>query len=170
MSPMPKIAQKIRSSGYVSNKEAIAEKVEQLTRVLQGEISEEELSETITKRRLEWLEENIDELKEKYRDLPPEKQAFRIIFLEHMNINPEDLRVTKPIKNVIRADGFSFCPYLEAYRQLGLDSRIMCKKINHDCFEKMAKMIHPNLVFYRNLQNLRPYSEYCEEYIELKEL
>jgi len=167
---MPKIAQKIRSSGYVSNEEAIAEKVGQLTKVLQGVLSEDELSELITQRRLDWLKENLIVLKEKYKDLSPEEQAHRIIFLEHMNINPEDLRVTKPIKNVIRADGFSFCPYLEAYRQLGLDSRIMCKKINHDCFEKMAKMIHPNLVFYRNLQNLRPYSEYCEEYIELKEL
>lgn len=161
---------KTKSSGFLNNEQATVEKLKQLTNVLKGKLSEEELSEMITKRRLTWLEENLAKLKEKYKNLPPQEQAHKIIFLEHMNINPKSSKVTRVTPNKIRIDSYNFCPYLEACKKLGLDIRIICYKINHDCFNKMVKMIHPRLVFYRNFNNTRPFnSDYCEEYIELKE-
>lgn len=166
---MRRVSKKPNSSGFISNDEAIAEKIEQLTKVTIGELSKTELAEIITQRRLIWLKENLEDLREKYKELPPEEQAFRIIFFEHMNINPKDLKVTRVSSNKIMIEGYNFCPYLETYKQLGLDTRTMCKEVNHDCFEKMAKEIHPNLLFHRNYENIRPYSEHCEEYIEFLE-
>lgn len=167
---MKKVLRQQKSSGYYGEKEAITEKKTQLRRVLKGELSKSKLSRIIAERRLEWLKENLTELKEKYKELSPEEQAHRIIFLEHMNITPEHSRVTRVSPNKIRIDSYNFCPYVEACRELGLETKEICEKVNLECFEKSVKEIHPGLIFYRNHQNTRPEnSDYCEEYIELIE-
>lgn len=167
---MKKRVNKHSSSGHLNEKDAIAEKTLQLKGLLEREYTNSELSNVITKRRLNWLRENIKELKEKYKHLPPEEMAHRIIYIEHMNIDPKDSRVRRITPTKIRIDSHNFCPYLEACRDLKLNTEEICKCINHQSFEETVKMIHPNLVFYRNYNNLRPKNtDYCEEYIELIE-
>lgn len=104
----------------------------------------------------------------KYKGLPLEEMAYRIIFFDHMGINPKHSQITRvsPIK--IRIDSYNFCPYLEACTQLGLETRFVCAQINEQSLQKMVEMIHPNLRFSRNYSNIRPLNKhFCEEYIEL---
>jgi len=53
-----------------------------------------------------------------------------------------------------------------ACEKLDLDTRLICKEINEYPFNAMSKIIDPNLIFYRNYNDLRPYVEFCEGYIE----
>jgi hypothetical protein len=82
-----------------------------------------------------------------------------------MKINPEHLEITK-IDNKIKICSYNFCPYLEACNLLNLDTRTVCRQINNESIKKMVKIINPNLRFYRNYDNIRPHSPFCEEYIE----
>ncbi len=94
--------------------------------------------------------------------------AYRIIFLDHMKINPEHSLVKRVSPKKIRIDSYNFCPYLEACVQLGLETKFVCKQINEQSIQKMVEMIHPNLKFSRNYSNIRPFNKhFCEEYIEL---
>ena len=61
----------------------------------------------------------------------------------------------------------SWCPTLEACKELGLDSREVCKKGWEYSVNKFVQRIHPKLRFSRNYEKLRPHGEYCEETIEL---
>ncbi len=145
----------------------IQEKLEQLNRVKEKILSPHELAGLIAKRRVQWLEENLGLLLAKYGHLPPEEQAFNIIFLEHLRINPEHLKMTRICPNKIRIDSYNPCPYLEACQQLGLETKFVCKHIGEPAFRKMVKRINPNLRFTRNYRKIRPGNAFCEEYIEV---
>ena len=69
---------------------AIQEKLEQLTKVKEGITSVQELSDLITKRRVTWMKEHKDELLEKYKGLPLDEVAWRIVCFDHMHIKPEN--------------------------------------------------------------------------------
>jgi hypothetical protein len=63
----------------------------------------------------------------------------------------------------------NFCPTLEACRILGLDTRHVCRKLNENATNILVKQIDTRLNFSRNYDKLRPYSEYCEEMINISE-
>jgi len=147
---------------------ATQEKVRQLTKVIKGTLSPQELSDIITERRVKWMREHLPKMLFKYKGLSLEGMAHRIIFLDHMGINPKYSRITKVSPTKIRIDSYNFCPYLEACIQLGLETRFVCAQINEQSIQKMVEMIHPSLKFGRNYSNIRPFNKhFCEEYIEL---
>jgi hypothetical protein len=145
---------------------AIREKTRQLKSVQEGKTTPKELDAQITQRRLDWIEENLETMLKKYGHLPPEEQAFNIIFFDHMGINPDHVKMTRISETKIRTDSYSFCPYLEACSSLNLDTKVVCKEMLEVSVKKMVKVIHPKLEFSRNYSNLRPYQDFCEEYIE----
>lgn len=151
-----------------AHKKAIAEKVSQLAKVKKGIWSPQELAKKITQRRLNWIKRNLDEVLENYKDLSWMEKAYRIIYFDHMNINPAKTEMTRISENKIRIDSYNFCPYLEACKKLQIDTRFICKEIGKPSIQAMIKKINPDLKFARNYQNIRPYNqEFCEEYIEL---
>jgi len=146
----------------------IEEKLEQLRKIKDGTLSPQELANLITKRRVSWFEENRDWLLRKYSGLPDEEKVWRIICFDYMKINPADSRITRVSSNKIRLDSYNFCPYLEACKELGLDTRYVCKEIGEPSIQIICKMINPKLVFSRNYQNIRPHNlDFCEEYFEV---
>jgi len=146
---------------------AINEKLEQLRKIKRGILLVQELADSISERRVKWIRENLDEMLAKYGKFSPEEQAFRIIYFDHMKINPQHSKMIRVSPTKIRVDSWNFCPYLEACVQLGLDTRHICKEIGEPAIQKMTAVINPNLKFGRNYGNLRPYVSYCEEYFEL---
>jgi hypothetical protein len=149
-------------------KEAIKEKYGQLKKVCDGEISHSDLADTISKRRLNWIKKNLEEMQRKYDGLSPEEQAYHIIYFDHMKINPEHSRMIRISPTKIRIESYNFCPYLEASSQLDLDTRCICKEVGEPSIQSMCKIIHPKLKFSRNYDNIRPHNgDYCEEFIEL---
>lgn len=131
-------------------------------------ITIEELEDIIIGRRLKWFTEKKDLLKQ-YANLNPIECAFRFIYLDHLHIDPKDLEVIRvnPKKMIVRS--YNWCPYLEACKRMGLDTKKTCGGINDYAFQVMIKLIDPKLKFSRNYDRIRPYSEFCEEYIELIE-
>ncbi len=147
---------------------AIEEKLGQLRKVKEGNLSPQGLANLITQRRVGWIQEFLDETLTKYKRLNPEEQAYRIIFLDHMKINPEHSKVVRVSPTKIRVESYNFCPYLQACSQLGFDTRIICKEIGESSIQAMMNFINPNLKFSRNYEDIRPYNkDFCEEYIEL---
>jgi len=146
---------------------AIEEKLEQLTKVKKGILTPQELADLITQRRVLWFEENKKTVLSKYAELPDEEKAYRIIYFDHMKINPEHSKMSRIGNGKIRIESYDFCPYIEACRKLGLDTRFVCKDIGEPSIQRVSELINPNLKFRRNYQNIRPHNcNFCEEYFE----
>jgi hypothetical protein len=148
--------------------DAIGRKVEFLKKIRDGVIDVQEMLEYDTARRVKWMEEHKEEMLKKYEGLPPDEQAFRIICLEHMKIDPKDQKMTRITEKKIRVDSYNFCTYLEACKRLGMDTRKVCKEIGEPAIQAMLEVLNPKLRFSRNYKNIRPYCSYCEEYVEIK--
>ncbi len=127
-----------------------------------------ELSQLITKRRMNWFLSHIKGIFEDQDNLKPEEWAYKIILLNHMRINPEHSKIVRISPTKIKIESYNFCPYLEACDRLGLDTRKICKEIGEPSIQRVCEMVNPNLKFSRNYDNIRPYNpHFCEEYIEL---
>jgi len=151
-----------------SEQEAIEEKVSQLQDIVSGLVSSRELADIITQRRVTWYEENRDLLNSRYIGFPDEEKAYRVIFFDHMHIDPERSVMSRIEFGRIKIESHNFCPYLEACNILNLDTRIICKEIGEPSIQRVCGMINPKLEFSRNYRKIRPYNEfYCEEYIVL---
>lgn len=147
---------------------AIEEKKEQLRKVKEGTLLPRELADLITQRRVNWIKKNLGTMLKKYSSLDALEKAYKIICFDHMGIDPEKSKMTRISPRKIRIDSYNFCPYLEACKELGLDTRFVCREIGEPSIREMMRRISPNLKFSRNYQNIRPHNpDFCEEYIEL---
>jgi len=145
---------------------AINEKVDFLLKYVNKEATLIQLADLNTKRRLGWLEENKRAVKNySYLSLP--EIAHRMLYLEHMMIIPEHSVVEKISDKKIRVKSHNFCPYLEACKLLGLDTKLICKEVGEPSCNHFVKEIDPRLKFYRDYSKIRPYHHYCEEFIEM---
>jgi len=145
---------------------AILKKRRFLDGLLAGEQTLQGLNDIRINKKRNWMEKYGAGLLEKYRDLPPEEQAYRVIYFDHMGLCPEDVPMTRVSDTKIRIESRNFCPYLEACLDLSLDTRIICRDTGEDSFQVMAEMVNPGLKFSRNYVHIRPNVDYCEEYIE----
>lgn len=145
---------------------AIREKTNQLKRIKQG-MPPKELAEIITRRRVSWIKDNLENMLNKYKGLSPEETAYKIIFFEHMKIDPNYSKMKRIFSNKIQINSYNFCPYLEACKKLNMEIKFVCKEIGEHSIQEMIKFINPNLRFGRNYNHLRPNADFCEEYIEL---
>ena len=146
---------------------AIDKKLEQLRKVKEGLLSSQELASLITRKRVSWFEQNMHAVLEKYEGMSVEEKAYRMICFEEMGINPKHSKMTRAGERKIIIESRNFCPYLIACQELGLDTRYVCREIVEPSIQAVCKMINPNLRFSRNYQNIRPHSDFCEEYIEI---
>ncbi len=146
----------------LEQREAIEKKKKQLQQVIDGTLLAQELAEQITKRRLKWLERNRHLLQE---DLPLPEAAYRLIVYEHMNVR-DGVGIEMVSANLLKAEARNFCPYLEVCRELGLDTRYVCKKIGEPSLVASFQKINPRLHFSRDYDKIRPYHDCCVEFVE----
>ena len=74
---------------------AIKEKLKQLKKVKDGSLTPKKLADLITKRRASWFLKNKKDVLVKYENLPDEEKAYRIIFFDHMKINPQHSKMVR---------------------------------------------------------------------------
>lgn len=146
---------------------ATAEKIKQLEQFKSGKITAEQLAASITQRRINWLKSNLENMLKKYEKLSIEEAAYNIIFLEHMRINPYLSKMRRISPSKIMIASYNFCPYLEACKQLKLDTRVICKEIGEPSLKEMVERIRPKIKFSRDYVSIRPYSQFCREFFEL---
>ena len=146
----------------LKQQKAIEEKTKQLREILDGTLNPKELAQSITQRRLEWLAKNRILLR---TDLPLLESTLRLLIYNHMGVE-EGISTEMISANLLRIESRNFCPYLEACQWLGMDTRFVCKEIGEPSIIAFFHEINPHLDFYRNYDKIRPYSDYCEEFLE----
>lgn len=125
-----------------------------------------ELNTDSVNRRIKWFKENHEKFDFINNDILG--SAYKLL-LNRFNITENDAPVIATTDEEIVFHSKNFCPTLEACRILGLDTRIICKKLNENATDTLIKQIDPRLKFSRNYEKLRPYTEYCEEMIGIEE-
>lgn len=127
----------------------------------------ENLEDHATNKRLEWFENNKNKLNLK----GPEVRKGYGLLLEYMKliekIDPKKLQIVEETKEKIVWRSFNFCPVIEACKRLGLDTREICKKVYEKPTQVFIEQLNPKLRFGRSYEKIRPYYDYCEEWIEL---
>ncbi|MFH2130634.1 MAG: nucleoside deaminase [bacterium] len=93
-------------------------------------------------------------------------QAYGL-FLKKLGISAAEAPVVdrQPDRLVIHSK--NFCPTLEACNILGLDTRVICRKLTEGPTQELLQQLNPKLRFQRNYQHIRPHGPYCEEMIIL---
>ena len=114
--------------------------------------------------RQRWLEENSACLSSlKGDDL---ERAYGIILLK-VGIEEHEAPVVFKDSSTIVFHSKNPCPSLTACMALGLDTRIICRRVLEKPADLLVKRINPRLTFSRNYTMIRPYSPYCEEVISI---
>lgn len=148
---------------------AIDEKIELLKGITNGSYSMGELNERITGKRLRWFEEHEDELRaiQEFGSLG----LFVLIpylYTGYMRINERDydrfVWDDDDHGNIyLEIHSRNFCPYLEACRELKLDTNIICNNVLEKPVQSVISLVSPRSRFYRG--NIRPYRDYCTEMV-----
>jgi len=91
------------------------------------------------------------------------RQAYESFFLDYLQIPLQQVPVIEENEYEIRWRSANPCPTLEACRQLGLDTRKICRGVYEKSTQTYLSAIDPELRFFRNYSAIRPYAPYCEE-------
>lgn len=118
----------------------------------------------ITKMTLDWCKNNKEKLVAKE---PLTDHAFNVYYFDALRLNPENVEIVEKTGKSVVCRWRNPCQVLEKCKMLRLDTKIVCR----EAFEKPAKIllkqIDPRLNFRRNYDKIRPYTDFCEEIIEI---
>jgi hypothetical protein len=123
-----------------------------------------EWSEEIKKRRLAWFKQHKNSLNLQGTEV---RKGFQLVIFEYMGIDPKEVDIIDETDKKITYRCYNFCPYFEAIKNLKMDSKIVCSQVTEAPIQSLLDVINPHLRLSRNYKNIRPYTEYCEESIEL---
>lgn len=123
------------------------------------------IDQELRNKRLNWVKENQDILKS--LEGSDVKKAYTLIIIKYLKLKPEEVPIVYEDNKKIVLHSYNFCPVLKACEKLGLDTRKVCKEAYEASVQEMISLINPKLRFSRNYDKIRPYSQYCEESIEL---
>jgi hypothetical protein len=121
------------------------------------------IEKELIKKRDKWFEQNKKFLELKGSDV---EKAYRLVLIK-IGINPDEAPIVEKTKKRIVFHSQNFCPTLQACKILGLDTKKVCKKVFEIPTDQLVKKINTKLKFSRNYCKIRPYTDYCEESIEL---
>lgn len=99
------------------------------------------------------------------KSIPEKLAAAHQLLLERFGITEDQAPIVEKDDNKIVFHSKNFCPTLEACKILDLDTRFICRHYNEESTDRLVKQIDERLHFSRNYNRLRPYSGYCEEFI-----
>jgi hypothetical protein len=124
-----------------------------------------EMNSSQTRKRLRWYEANLDKLDLQGSDV---RKAYQLLLLEYLKISPEQVPIVEESDTKIVWHSYNECPVISACKRGGFDTREVCSNAYEASVQHLIQKINPSLVFSRNYQKIRPYSEYCEEMITLQ--
>jgi tRNA(adenine34) deaminase len=94
------------------------------------------------------------------------RKGYQLVLLQ-MGVPESECPIIEETELKITWHAYDFCPYLAATNELRMDTRTVCKCLTESPVQALLNILNPNLHFSRNYDKIRPYSEYCEETIEL---
>ncbi len=125
------------------------------------------LERCVTEKRLAWLKEYLGAVE---RTDDPLDDALRIFYHDYLGLSiPEDGEIAERTDTKLVTRWWNRCPTLDACQKLGLDTREICRKVQHTPVQAFLMEIDPRLKFDRNYERIRPHATYCEEIMTLAE-
>jgi hypothetical protein len=125
------------------------------------------LERCVIEKRLAWLDENLERLEQTQA---PVLNGYRLFYESYLGLStPKDGEIVEHTDKKMVTRWWNRCSTLEACRELGLDTREICRKAYHGPVQAFLSKVHPKLRFERNYLALRPHAAYCEEIIILDE-
>jgi tRNA(Arg) A34 adenosine deaminase TadA len=121
-----------------------------------------DIQSQVTRKRVDWVEQHSNLLPT--GPLSP-RQAFELLFFAYMHLSPADLPIVSETPQEIVFRSQNPCPTLAACRQLGLDTRKVCRSAYEKSTQAFLSRIDPQLRFLRSYSEIRPYTGYCLERI-----
>jgi hypothetical protein len=123
------------------------------------------LGRCVLEKRTAWLDSNLARLA---RTADPLADAYSIFYQEYLGVSvPSDGEIVEQGPRRLVTRWWNRCPTLEACQELGLDTRVVCKRAYHEPVQVFLSRIDPRLRFQRNYDALRPHTPYCEEILAL---
>ena len=119
-------------------------------------------SETAGKR-IDWCKENYRNSKSDTPVTP--REAFDLLFFDYMKLPKEKLPVVRETESEIIWLSKNECDTLEACKEIGLDTRKVCRDIYEKSTQAFISQLDPQLRFCRDYNEIRPYAEHCKEMI-----
>jgi hypothetical protein len=146
-----------------TREEKIKEAIAKLTKAKETG-NYEFINKELIKKRLSWYNQNRDKIHLKGSEV---RKAYTLLIIKYLGLNQEENPIVYENETKIVWRSYNFCPILEACKRLGMDTREVCKNAEEKPVQALISKINPNLRFSRNYEKIRPYTEYCEEIIEL---
>jgi tRNA(adenine34) deaminase len=122
-----------------------------------------EIEKAVTAKRVGWWAGKPGIEKDQSRITP--REAFESLFFDYMGLTEADLPLLSESGDEITWESRNPCPTLQACQQLGLDTRIVCKKAYEKSTQAFISQMDPQLRFVRSYTEIRPYADFCRESI-----
>ncbi len=142
----------------------VRSEIEKLRTADAGKLAE--LNADSVAKRVAWFRENRDRFQFISDDLL--ESGYRLL-LTRFGITAEQAPIISKSAKEIIFHSQNFCPTLEACKILEMDTSYVCRRLNEDATDALLKQLSPKLRFTRNYAKLRPYTDYCEEMISIRE-
>ncbi len=135
----------------------VNQQIERLKNKLYQDIESE-----VSKKRVSWFKHHYKGLS----NYPPSPRvAYELLLLEYIGIPEEEVPVLSKTDTEIIWSSINRCSTLEACKKLGLDTRKVCRAVYEKSTQALISQLDPQLRFFRDYQEIRPYSHHCKEMI-----
>jgi hypothetical protein len=95
-------------------------------------------------------------------------EVLDLFYLDFLRLSKSDVEVVKLDENELITRCRNPCPILRLSLMLSVDTRISCRIVSEPVCKYVLRKLNPHLVFQRNYNRIRPYSDSCEERIYLE--
>ncbi len=124
------------------------------------------LENCVIEKRLNWLSSELNQSEIQGDSV---LDGYHWFYEKYLQVSvPKDGEIVERTESRLVTRWWNFCPTLNACQKLGLDTRQICLITYHKPVDHFLKTINPKLSFERNYDCIRPYADYCEEIILLK--
>ena len=154
--------QEVRKDGFIR----LFQYMKEVGKLIGWDKTLEILENLVIEKRLKWLDENKDRLNLVSNNL---EETYNIFYHEYLGLSTQDVKIVEKSERKIVTRWYNYCPVLEACKALGLDTREICKKVYERSTQIFLEKINSRIKFSRNYDKIRPYTEYCEEILELRD-
>ena len=95
------------------------------------------------------------------------EDIYEIFYLDFLKVPKKDCKIIEMSEKRLITRCMNDCPILEISKELRIDTRRSCKQVSEGPCKFFLRKLNRKIVFERNYDHIRPYTEDCEEIITL---
>ena len=93
------------------------------------------------------------------------RKAYELLIIDYLGLPEDQVRVVTESEKEITWLSVNPCPTLDACKELGLDTRKVCRAAYEKSTQSFLSQIDPELRFWRDYDEIRPHARHCKEKI-----